>query len=128
MFIIGCILPSKNLPFDEYKRTVQDVCDVFDELSEVGPVIVCGGFNADIKNKYNSQKSKLLKENIQERNHCSIFADNNFTFQIKDKQFKSLIDYIFVPEWIAPGVKYKEIFQEFSYDVSDHFHLLYEMT
>lgn len=31
----------KNIPFVD-KHTVLDVCDAFDELSEVGPVIVCG--------------------------------------------------------------------------------------
>lgn len=33
----------KNIPFVD-KHTVLDVCDAFDELSEVGPVIVCGDF------------------------------------------------------------------------------------
>lgn len=50
--------------------------------------------------------------------------DNNYTFQSKDKQSRMIKDYIFVPELIAPGVKYKEIFQEFSCDFSDHFPLL----
>lgn len=93
MFIIRCLLPSTNLPFDEYKRTLPDVFDAFDELIEVGPVIVCGDFNTGIKYKYNSQKSKLFKENPHQKNYCSIFADNNYTFQTKDKQFKSIIDY-----------------------------------
>lgn len=53
-----------------------------------------------------------------------LFVDNNYTFQSKDKQSRMIKDYIFVPELIAPGVKYKEIFQEFSCDFSDHFPLL----
>lgn len=105
---IKCSLQDASYPFVEYKHTVHDVCDAFD----VGPVIVCGDFNTDIKNKYNSRKSTLLKENIQEIILC-IFVDNNYTFQTKDKQFRSILDYKFVPEFIALGIKYKEIFQEF---------------
>lgn len=56
---------------------------------------------------------------------CSFFSsDNHFKFQTKDKIFRSLIDYIFVPEWITPKVKYKKIFQDFAFHVSDHVPLL----
>lgn len=128
LFIIGCLLPSTNLPLEEYKQVMQDVFDLFNELSEIGPVILCGDFNTAIKNKCSSPKSKLLMETTHERNLSSLFSyDTHFTFQTKDKIFRSLLDFIFVPEWIIPEVKYKEIFQDFAYDVSDHFPLLCEI-
>lgn len=42
MFIIGCFLFLKKYFFCWDKYIVLDVCDVFDEFSEVGLVIVCG--------------------------------------------------------------------------------------
>lgn len=50
LFIIGCLLPSTNLPLEEYKQVMQDVFDLFGEQSEIDPVILCGDFNTDIKN------------------------------------------------------------------------------
>jgi hypothetical protein len=113
IFIIGCHLPSTNLSYEEYRAVMEDVFDLFDQLIENGAVILCGDFNADIHHKRESSKSKLLTPNIQERNLCSLFPPgNNFTFQTKDKQFMSQLDYIFIPEYISQGVKYKEIFQD----------------
>lgn len=46
---------------------------------------------------------------------CIFFSsDNHFKFQTKDKIFRSLVDYIFVPEWITPK----------AFHVSDHVPLL----
>lgn len=83
MFIIRCLLPSTNLPFDEYKRTLPDVFDAFDELIEVGPVIVCGDFNTDIKNKYNSQKSKFYKKNPHQKITAVYLRTTNTHFKQK---------------------------------------------
>ncbi|XP_062588336.1 uncharacterized protein LOC134250013 [Saccostrea cucullata] len=130
LFIIGCLLPSTNHHYEEYKRVMQDVFDLFDELSETGPVILCGDFNTDIRNKPGSPKSKLLTENTLDRNLCSIFSTGNqieHTFQTKDKKIKSLLDYIFVPECLSQEVKYKEVYQDFAYKVSDHYPLLCEI-
>lgn len=126
LFIIGCLLPSTNLPLEKCKQVMQDVFDFFDELNEIGPVILCSDFNTDIKNKCSSPKSKLLSETTHEINLSSLFSsDTHFTFQTK--LFRSLLDYIFVPELIIPEVKYKDIFQAFAYGVSDHFPLLCEI-
>lgn len=40
--LIGCLLPSTYLPFEEYKRVMQYVIDWFDEPGEIGPVILSG--------------------------------------------------------------------------------------
>ncbi|XP_062587886.1 uncharacterized protein LOC134249572 [Saccostrea cucullata] len=93
LFIIGCLLPSTNHHYEEYKRVMQDLFDLFDELSETGPVIFCGDFNTDIKNKTGSPKSKLLTENTLDRNLCSIFSTGNqieHTFQTKDKKIEGI--------------------------------------
>lgn len=93
LFIIGCLHPSTNLPLEECKQVMQDVFDLFDEVSEIGPVILCGDFNTVIKNQCSSQKSKLLREATHERNLSSLFSsDNHSTFQTKDKIFRSLLD------------------------------------
>ena len=68
LFIIGSLLPSTNLPFYEYKNVLCDIFDLCDELDEAGPVILCGDFNTDIRNKPTSPKSKLLISNMTERN------------------------------------------------------------
>lgn len=47
--------------------------DLFDELSEIGFVILCGDFNIDIKNKCSSLKLKFFMEIIYERNFSSLF-------------------------------------------------------
>ncbi|XP_048744007.2 uncharacterized protein LOC125657478 [Ostrea edulis] len=133
LFIIGSLLPSTNLPINEYKSVLCDVfdlCDICDELSESGPVILCGDFNTDIKNKPTSPKSKLLTNNMAERNLYSVFQTecNIVSFQTKDKKIKTVLDYIFVPEWLASEVKYKEIYKGFKYEISDHFPLFSEFN
>lgn len=129
LFIIGCLLPSTNVHFEEYKNVLSEVFDLFDELCEIGPVLICGDFNTDFINKTTSSKSKLLTELMHDRNLCSIFKmENQYTFQTKDKTSKSIIDYILVPEWLECEVKYKEIFNDFKYEISDHSPLLCEIN
>ena len=129
LFIIGCLLPSTNLPFSEYKSVLCDVFDLYDELCELGPVILCGDFNTDIKNKPDSLKSRTLAGCLDDRNLWNVFqSDHMFSFQTKDKSTKTLLDYFFVPEWMASEIIYKEIYEKYEYDVSDHLPLFTEIN
>ena len=94
LFIVGSLLPSTNVPFYEYKCVLCEVFDLCDELSEYGPVILCGDFNTDIRNKPISPKSKLLDNNLTERNLHNVFQteSNMVTFQTKDKSIKTVLD------------------------------------
>ena len=51
-----------------------------------------------------------------------------FSFQTKDKSIKTLLDYFFVPEWMASEIIYKEIYEKYEYDVSDHLPLFTEIN
>jgi hypothetical protein len=129
LFIIGCLLPSANVHFEEYKNVLAEVFDLFDELCEIGPVLICGDFNTDFINKATTSKSKLLVELMHDRNLCSIFKmENQYTFQTKDETSKSIIDYILVPEWLECEIQYKEIFNDFKYEISDHSPLFSEIN
>jgi exonuclease III len=129
LFIIGCLLPSTHVHFEEYKNVLAEVFDLFDELCEIGPVLICGDFNTDFINKATTSKSKLLVELMHDRNLCSIFKmENQYTFQTKNETSKSIIDYILVPEWLECEVQYKEIFNDFKYEISDHSPLFSEIN
>lgn len=51
VYIIGCLLPSTNLSFETYKDVLLYLFDLYDELCETEPVIICGDFNTDIIKK-----------------------------------------------------------------------------
>lgn len=41
--------PPFHKSSEEYKQAIKDLFDLFDERSEIGPVILCGDSNTDIK-------------------------------------------------------------------------------
>lgn len=111
VYIIGCLLPSTNLSFETYRDVLLELFDLYDELCENGPVIICGDFNTDIINKRSSLKSKLLVDCLIERNLCNTFeSDEVFSYQSKDRKSQTLLDYIHVPEWLNSKIMYKEIY------------------
>ena len=83
-FIIGSLLPSTNVPFSEYKTVLCDVFVLYYELCELGPVILCGDFNAYVKNKPDTLKSRKLAGYLDDRNLWNIFkSDQMFSFSNK---------------------------------------------
>ena len=50
-----------------------------------------------------------------------------FPFKQK-KSTKTVLDYFFVPEWMASEIMYTEIYEKYEYDVSDHLPLFTEIN
>ncbi|CAG2187538.1 unnamed protein product [Mytilus edulis] len=127
--IIGTLLPSTNHSAEEYLQYFQTVCSIYDRMSVDCVTVIGGDFNTDIAVTSLSSKSKnvidfITKNNLSPVPLMSGRKGPDFTFRSKDMTRKTMIDYIFIPEFFCNGFTNLEVRNDCPFNVSDHYPVL----
>ncbi|CAG2231536.1 unnamed protein product [Mytilus edulis] len=127
--IIGTLLPSTNHSIEEYLQYFQTVCSIYDRMSVDCVTVIGGDFNTDIAVTSLSSKSKnvidfITKNNLSPVPLMSGRKGPDFTFRSKDMTRKTMIDYIFIPEFFCNGFTNLEVRNDCPFNVSDHYPVL----
>ncbi|CAG2187532.1 unnamed protein product [Mytilus edulis] len=125
----GTLLPSTNHSVEEYLQYFQTVCSIYDRMSVDCVTVIGGDFNTDIAVTSLSSKSKnvidfITKNNLSPVPLMSGRKGPDFTFRSKDMTRKTMIDFIFIPEFFCNGFTNLEVRNDCPFNVSDHYPVL----
>ncbi|CAG2228033.1 unnamed protein product [Mytilus edulis] len=100
-----------------------------DRMSVDCVTVIGGDFNTDIAVTSLSSKSKNVKDFITKNNLSPVPLMSgrkgpDFTFRSKDMTRKTMIDFIFIPEFFCNGFTNLEVRNDCPFNVSDHYPVL----
>ncbi len=130
VFVICVYMPCTKETTSSYIETLQQLENVCDEYNQIGPVVILGDFNAEVKGPKtphpHSPRTPLLQEFINQEFLTSVSVSAgcngpNYTYDAFGTGNKrSLIDHIFVSKYIEDLVVNASVITRYSSSSVNH--------